>query len=129
MHPLALRISGDRFLSLCANPPPDRGAEVFAMCQMYVAGIADALETTGLACFGPRVTQGKLLASSMWWLQSRPRGTFPAGLMIKNGLVKAFPCRTTMRAMARPQPDQSLERFEKLVRFLTPTKALLALFG
>lgn len=98
------------------------------MCQVYIAGIADGLQTSRLACFGPRMTQEKLFATSMWWLDSRPREGFPAGLMIRNGLVKAFPCQMR-RPVYAATPEQKMERFEKFVDFMSATKTLLLIFA
>lgn len=52
----ALELTGGEFLARCSNPPPAQGAAIVAMCQMYVAGIADALQVDGRMCFGPRMT-------------------------------------------------------------------------
>jgi hypothetical protein len=125
----ALQLSGGEFFSLCANPP-DHGAEVAAMCQVYVAGIADALQVEGHVCFGPRMTAQKLFATSLWWLESRPREGYPASLMIRNGLIEAFPCpRPAMRTMNRPSPEQLMERFTKTMAFVTAMKTALGMLG
>ena len=126
-----LNLSGGQFLSLCADPPPDRGAQVTAMCRMYVAGIADDLQAAHLACFGPRSGPEKLFNTSMWWIQSRPREGFAAGLMIRTGLMRAFPCRVAMNRRAQPATpmDQSFDRFGKFVRFVKDAAELMAIFG
>lgn len=128
--PFALHMSGGQFLSLCTNPPPDRGPEVVAMCQMYVAGIADALKADNRVCFGPLVTQRKLFSAAAWWIDSRPREGYQAGVMIRNGLLNAFRCTTIAQRRAYiPPPDARLEHNTKVMEFWTAAAHLLLLFA
>lgn len=121
-------MSDGQFLSLYTNPPSDRGP-VFAMWQMYVAGIADALKADNRVCFGPWVTQRRLFSAAAWWIDSRPREDFQAGFMIKNGLLNAFRCPMVPQRRAYIQsPNDRLEQNTKLLEFWTAAAHFLMLF-
>jgi len=126
--PLALRMSGGQFLELCTNPPRSAGT-VFAICQMYVAGIADTLKAENRICFGPLVTQAKLFSTAAWWIDSRPRETFQAGVMIRNGLLNAYRCQAvTQRNYVGPS-DARLEHDAKMIALMTEAAKFILLFA
>ena len=126
-----LNATGAEFLERCTNPPLDRGDEIVAMCEMYVAGIADGLQTSGRACFDPRVTRARPLPVALTWLRNHMRyRKRPADFMISNGLVNAFPCRVTATQQQHaPNAEDQMERFAKLVEFLKAAKWALAAMG
>jgi hypothetical protein len=128
-YPFALQMTGGQFLALCTNPPSDSGPQVVAMCRVYVAGIADGLKADNRICFGPWVTQYKLFSAAAWWIDSRPREGYPAGLMIRNGLLNAFPCASRPRLAYGPPSDYRVRQGEAVVRAMTIAKELLLLFG
>lgn len=92
------KITGSQFYRLCTNPPPERGAQVEAACVLYVSGVADGLQLDGKVCPGPYIRPPQLFPVALNWLRTRLRnprvnGNYPASVMIRNGLVNAFPCR------------------------------------
>jgi hypothetical protein len=128
-HPYALKMSGGEFLSLCTNPPEDPGT-VFAMCQMYVAGIADTLKSQGNACFPAWLTQRKLFATAAWWINSRPRENYPASIMIRNGLLKAYRCPIVAQRRGYVGPsDAQLEHDRKVIALWAEATKFLLLFA
>ena len=128
-HPYALKMSGGEFLSLCTNPPENPGT-VFAMCQMYVAGIADTLKSQGNACFPAWLTQRKLFSTAAWWISSRPRENYPASVMIRNGLLNAYRCPMVAqrRGYVGP-PDAQLEHDTKIIELWAAATKFLMLFA
>lgn len=127
--PFALRMSGGQFLQLCTNPP-EHGGTVFAMCQMYVAGIADTLRTENRICFGPWVTQEKLFSTAAWWIDSRPRETYQAGAMIRNGLLNAYRCQAVAQRRNYLGPsDAQLEHDRKVIALWAEATKFLMLFA
>jgi hypothetical protein len=130
VHPYALKMSGRQFLSLCANPPPTNGPQVAAMCQMYVAGVADALRVSGQACFAPGVSEQQLFAASAWWIESRARQDWPVSVMVTNGIAHAFPCRApSYRSANVTTANQKIDTLDKFFRALLDANAVMALFG
>jgi len=122
-------MSGAQFMSLCMNPPGDSGAQVVAMCQMYVAGIADGLKASDQICYGPWLSQRDLFRASAWWIETRAYETRPAAVMIKNGLLNTFPCARRTNATYGPPSDYRLQQAEKFVRVMGIVKDWLLLFG
>jgi len=127
-YPFALPMSGGQFVSLCTDPPSESGGQIAAMCQMYVMGIADVLKADNRICFGSWLPQRKLFATAAWWIDSRPRETFPVSVMVRNGLLAAFPCSGQNRSYVA-QPDYRLQQAEKFTRLLALAKDWLSLFG
>jgi hypothetical protein len=128
-HPFALPMSGGRFLSLCENPPSDTGPQVVAMCQMYVAGIADGLKADNQICFGAWLSQRDLFRASAWWIGTRAYETRPAAVMIKTGLLNTFPCARRPNVAYGPPTDYHLQQAERFVRAMAVVKEWLLLFG
>lgn len=128
-HPYALPMSGAQFMSLCTNPPNDTADQVVAMCQMYVAGVADGLKASGQICFGAWLSQRDLFRATSWWIETRAYETRPVALMIKNGLLNSFPCAPRQRVAYGPPPDYRLQQAERFVRAMGIVKDWLLLFG
>jgi Rap1a immunity proteins len=127
--PFALRMSGGQFLELCTNPP-EHGGTVFAMCQMYVAGIADTLKAENRICFGPMVTQAKLFSTAAWWIDSRPREGYAVGVMIRNGLLNAYRCQVAAQRRNYAGPsDARLEHDAKMIALMKEAAKFVLLFA
>jgi hypothetical protein len=123
-----LNATGAQFLSNCTNPPPDRGKEVVALCESYVAGLADGLENTGRACIASRATERGVFLASLTWIQNhRMYGGRPAGVMIGNGIANYFPCRRVAMP-ATPQPDK-IQQWTNIVELMAKAKPLLVWMG
>lgn len=123
-HPYALKMSGGQFLETCINPPDNPGT-IFAMCQMYVAGIADTLKSQGNACFPGWFTQRKLFSAVAWWIDSRPRENYPASVMIRNGILHAFPCAPGAQSRAYALTDAEIEHKTKVIGLWTAALGFL----
>lgn len=128
-HPYALPMSGAQFMSLCTSPPSEAGPQVVAMCQMYVAGVADGLKASGQICFGRWLSQRDLFRASAWWIDTRAYETRPVAVMIKNGLLNSFPCAPRPRVAYGPPSAYRLQQAEKFVRVMGIVKDWLLLFG
>ena len=128
-RPFALPMSGGQFLSLCRNPPSATGPQVVAMCQMYVAGIADGLKADNQICFGAWLSQRDLFRASAWWINTRAYETRPAAVMIKNGLLNTFPCARRPNVAYGPPTDYRLEHSTKVMEFWTAAAHLLLQFA
>jgi hypothetical protein len=127
--PFALRMSGGQFIELCTNSPRSAGT-VFAMCQMYVAGIADTLKAESRICFGPLVTQAKLFSTAAWWIDSRPRENAQAGVMIRYGLLNAYRCQAVAQRRNYVGPsDARLEHDAKMIALMTEAAKFILLFA
>jgi hypothetical protein len=119
---------------MCTNPPPDRGEAVEAACELYVSGIADALQLDHRICLGDDMRVSQVYPIALNWLRFRlpnpnVNGNFPASLMIRNGLLFSFPC-VAGRPQARPlTSEEKMAAFEKTVTFMQAVKALLLLFA
>jgi hypothetical protein len=128
-RPFALPMSGAQFMSLCTNPPNDTADQIVAMCQMYVAGIADGLKADNQICFGGWLSQRDLFRASAWWIETRAYETRPVAVMIKNGLLNTFPCARRSSVAYGPPTDYRLQQAEKFVRAMGIVKDWLLLFG
>jgi hypothetical protein len=124
-------MTGGQFMALCTNPTPDRGAQVLAMCHMYVSGIADALKASGQVCFGPWLSQRDLFRASAWWIETRVTQQIPVAVMVSNGLRNSFPCANGVqpRPVAGPPANYRLSQAENFVRAMKVAKELLLIFG
>jgi Rap1a immunity proteins len=113
-----MKVMGVQFNERCSNPLPGREAEVIAVCEAYVAGIADGLQAQGKICVGPRMTAERLFPFALNWIRSHAayQGR-PPGLQISNGLVDIFPCRATV-APSRAQKMSLKEMFDTGASFI-----------
>jgi hypothetical protein len=131
----SFNVSGRQFFRLCTNPPPDSGAQVEAACELYVSGIADALQLDGRICFGPDMRTSQMYPIALNWLRFRlpnpnVNGNFPASLMIRNGLLFSFPCGAGSQPRVRAlTAEQKMESLEKAVAFMQSMKTLFLLFA
>jgi Rap1a immunity proteins len=124
-----MKVTGEQFYTQCTNPPPGHETTVVAVCEAYIAGIADGLEVAGQMCVGPRMTADRLFPITLNWVRSHAmNGGYPARIQIATGLRTDFPCQAVPQAR-RPSLDEQMDQFEKLVKFMTTVKAALALFN
>jgi hypothetical protein len=126
-----LPMTGAQFFKRCTNPPPDQGTQVVALCEIYVAGIADGLQTSGRACIGPGVMRTQLFPYTLAWIQNHMLyGNNSAYLMIAHGLEYQFPCGMAgLQQRRAPTTAQQVQQFERIVEFMKTAKTLLALLG
>jgi hypothetical protein len=124
-----MKVMGAQFYSECTNPSPGYEAMVVAVCEAYVAGIADGLQADRKMCVGPRATAQRLLPVALVWIRNHSvNGGYPASLQIATGLRAEFPCSAAPQAR-KPSLNDQMEQFENIVKFMTATKTALALFG
>lgn len=124
-----MKVMGAQFYSRCTNPPRGQETTVIALCESYVAGIADGLQSEGKMCVGPRMTADRLFPVTLAWLHARAaNGGFPASVQIATGLRVEFPCRQESRT-PKPDLDATSAKIESIVRFAEAVKGAMALFG
>ena len=111
-----MKVMGAQFYSQCTSPPPGQQATVLAVCEAYVAGIADGLQADGKMCVGPRMTADRL---------------FPVALVLDTKSLnewrlpgKHSDCYRASSRSTRAAPHRKLEGHPSMTRWSSSRRLL-----